>query len=143
MDDTHLTPQLRAIHRELMRATQAWALRQRGRYARAGWLTNTRDGRHTSAVVLMPGEFDILDHPLSRLVVVRQVDDLQEVFPYLHQGVSTAGVYPESRRAELRDLIAARGVTNVLPLGQCERIVPGAPHDGMIVLSELVDWKNS
>jgi hypothetical protein len=116
---------------------------RRGRYARAEWLANTRDGQHTSAIVLMPGEFDILDHPLSRLVVVRQVDDLEDVFTYLHQGVSTAGVYPESRRAKLKDLIAARGVTNILPLGQCERIVPGAPHDGMIILSELVDWKNS
>jgi hypothetical protein len=116
---------------------------RRGRYAQAEWLTNTREDQHTSAVVLMPGEFDILDHPLSRLVVVRQVDDLGEALTYLHQGVSTAGVYPESRRIELRDPIAARGVTNVLPLGLCERIVPGAPHDGMIVLSELVDWKNA
>jgi len=116
---------------------------RRGRYAHAEWLTNTKDGQHTSTVVLMPGEFDILDHPLCRLVVVRRVDDLADAFTYLHQGVSTAGVYPESRRLELRDLIAARGVTNVLPLGQCERIVPGAPHDGMIVLSELVDWKNA
>ena len=43
----------------------------------------------------------------------------------------------------LRDQIAASGVSNVLPLGQCERIVPGAPHDGMMVLSELVDWKTA
>jgi hypothetical protein len=84
-----------------------------------------------------------MDHPLSRLVVVRPVEDLTEALTYLHAGVSTAGVYPESRRMALRDRIAARGVSNVLPLGQCERIVPGAPHDGMIVLSELVDWKSA
>lgn len=116
---------------------------KRGRYARAEWLTNTKDGEDTSTVVIMPDEFDILDHPMCRMVIIRRVDDLQDSFRYLHQGVSTVGVYPETRRLELRDSIAARGVSNVLPLGQCERIFPGAPQDGMIVLSELVDWKNA
>ena len=51
------------------------------------------------------------------------------------------GVYPESRRLELRDAILARGVSTVLPLGQCERLFSGAPQDGMLVLSQLVDWK--
>jgi hypothetical protein len=95
------------------------------------------------AVVLMPDEFHILDHPLCRPVVVRRVDDLGYALTYLHQGVSTIGVYPESRRIELRGLLASRGVTNVLSLGQCDRVLPGAPHDGMMVLSELVDWKNA
>lgn len=115
---------------------------RRGRYAGAAWRSNTRNGEHTSAILLTPGEFDILDHPLSRVVVVRPVEDLAGALTYLHAGVSTAGVYPESRRMALRDRIAARGVSNVLPLGGCDRIVPGAPHDGMIVLSELVDWKS-
>ena len=115
---------------------------RRGRFARAGWLANEKDGETTSTVVVMPDEFDILDHPMCRLVVIRRVDDLEDALKYLHQGVSTVGVYPESRRMALRDAIAARGVSSVLPLGQCERIFPGAPQDGMIVLSELVDWKN-
>jgi hypothetical protein len=61
----------------------------------------------------------------------------------MSQYVSTAGVYPEERRLELRDQILARGVSNVFPLGQCECVYAGMPHDGMRVLSELVDWKNS
>jgi len=116
---------------------------RRGRYARAEWLANESNGETTSSVVIMPDEFDILDHPMCRLVVIRRVDDLKDAFKYLHGGVSTVGVYPEARRIELRDAIAARGVSSVLPLGQCERIFPGAPQDGMIVLSELVDWKNA
>lgn len=116
---------------------------KRGRYSRAEWLTNTRDGDCTSTVIIMPEEFDIFDHPMCRLVVVRPVDDLRDALKYLHQGISTVGVYPESRRIELRDSIAARGVSSVLPLGQCERVLPGGPHDGMMVLSELVDWKTS
>ena len=116
---------------------------RRGKYARAEWLVNERDGQPVSSVVIMPDEFDILDHPMCRLVVVRRVDELNAALRYLHQGVSTVGVYPEARRLALRDAIAARGVSNVLPLGQCERVFPGGPHDGMLVLSELVDWKNA
>ena len=116
---------------------------KRGKYSNARWHVNEKDGEFTSGVVVMPGEFDILDHPLCRLVVVRRVDNLTDVLRYLHQGVSTVGIYPEERRLSLRDLILARGVSNVFPLGQCERMFAGMPHDGMPVLSQLVNWKNS
>lgn len=89
----------------------------------------------------MDEEFNILDHPMSRLVVVRPVQNLQDALHYLHAGVSTVGVYPEARRLDLLDAIAARGVSSILPLGGCERVFPGSPQDGMLTLSELVDWK--
>ncbi len=115
---------------------------RRGKYMNASWHLNQRDGEFLSGVVMMPGEFDILDHPMCRLVVVRRVDDLRDVLKYLHHAVSTVGVYPEKRRFELRDAILARGVSNVFPLGQAERMFAGMPHDGMFPLSDLVDWKN-
>jgi hypothetical protein len=34
-------------------------------------------------------------------------------------------------------------VSNVFPLGQCERMFGGMSHDGMLVLNDLVDWKNA
>lgn len=116
---------------------------QRGKLAQADWRTNQHAAAFTSGVVVVPGDFDILDHPMCRLVLVRRVDDLSEALPALNAGVSTVGIYPEARRLALRDRAAVRGVSNVLPLGQCERIFAGAPQDGMLVLSELVDWKNS
>ena len=79
---------------------------------------------------------------MCRLVFVQPVDSLEGTFKYLNQAVSTAGIFPEKRRLELRDRILARGVSNVLPLGQSERFYAGMPHDGMLVLSQLVDWKN-
>jgi hypothetical protein len=115
---------------------------RRGKYLRARWLINEVDDEFTSGVVIMPDEFDILDHPMCRLVVIRKVDNLRDVLKYLHHGVSTVGIYPEDRRQDLLDLIAAKGVSNILPLGHCERVFPGAPHDGMMVLNQLVDWKN-
>jgi hypothetical protein len=116
---------------------------RRGRYSNLHWSINTRNEDFLSGVLVMPGEFNLADHPMCRLIVVRPVKDLTEVLKYLHSGVSTVGVYPEERRLILRDLICAKGVSNVLPLGQCERTYPGAPQDGMFVLSQLVDWKRS
>jgi Acyl-CoA reductase (LuxC) len=99
-----------------------------------------RDAR--AAVVVAPGPFDLAAHPLSRVVIVRRVAHLDEALAYLHRGVSTAGVHPEPRRLALRDAVAARGVSSVVPLGHAERAFPGMPHDGMRVLSDLVDWTN-
>jgi hypothetical protein len=116
---------------------------KRGKYSSARWYVNMREGEFTSGVMLTPDEFDIRDHPMCRLIVVRPVNDLKEVLQYLDQTVSTAGIYPEERRLALRDVILAKGVSNVFPLGQCDRIFAGMPHDGMPVLSQLVDWKNA
>ena len=84
----------------------------------------------------------LLDHPMSRTMIVRRVDRLRDVIETLHHGVASIGIYPEARRWELRDLALARGVSNVLPLGQVERTFGGRPHDGMRVLGDLVDWKH-
>jgi hypothetical protein len=107
---------------------------RRGKYMDAKWLPN---------VVVMDGKFDMLDHPMSRTMIVRRVDRLEDVIQTLHHGVASIGIYPEPRRLALRDLAMARGVSNVLPLGQVERTFGGMPHDGMRVLGDLVDWKHA
>ncbi len=115
---------------------------KRGKYMNASWHINKKDGDFSSSVIVIPDNFDMMDHPFSRTVIVRRVDDLKDTFKYLHHAVSSVGVYPEARRLELRDSILARGVTNVLPLGRIERMFGGMAHDGMMVLNDLVDWKN-
>ena len=114
---------------------------KRGRYAGASWYLNYDNEDFTSGAVVISGEFDILDHPTSRLVVVRPVARLDDALKYIHQSVSTVGVYPEERREDLKDRILARGVSSVFPLGQCEKVFAGMPHDGMMILNQLVDWK--
>ena len=93
-----------------------------------------------AAVVVTPGPFDLSSHPLSRVVIVRRVARLDDAVARLHKGVSTAGVHPEPRRLALRDALAALGVSNIVPLGHAERAFAGMPHDGMRVLSDLVEW---
>jgi hypothetical protein len=113
---------------------------RRGRYANARWYIN-KDC--SSGVVVISGEFDILNHPMCRIVVVRPVAKLEDSLRYMNRYVSTVGVYPEGRRLELKDRILAKGVSSVFSLGQCDSVYAGMPHDGMRILSELVDWKNS
>lgn len=116
---------------------------KRGELATGTWFENGRWPHVTSAVVCLLVPFDLSAHPAGRFVVVRPVPDLEVALRFLHAGVSTVGVYPEQRRMMMRDALAARGVSTVLPLGETEQAYPGMPHDGMRVLSELVDWVNS
>jgi hypothetical protein len=100
------------------------------------------DGAYRSGVVVAPHEFAIKDHPMCRLIIVRPVSNLDECMRFLHPGVATVSIFPDSRRRALRDRIASRGVSNVVPLGHGGAAAAGSSHDGMLVLSELVDWKN-
>ncbi len=121
---------------------------RRGKLINAKWMANKQnegDKKNegiSSAVIVVPGEFDLMDHTLSRMVVVRPVSSLEEVLPLLTHSVSTVGVFPESRRMDLCDRILARGVSTTYPLGMGDRMSTGMAHDGMKVYSELVDWKN-
>ena len=83
-----------------------------------------------------------MDHPMERTIIVRNVQSLDDCIPLLHHGVSTVSIYPEERRLQLRDYIAAKGVSSILPLGDSEKFMPGMPHDGILVLSQLVEWVN-
>jgi hypothetical protein len=107
------------------------------------WFENGPRPNVSSAVVYLREPFDLAVHPMCRLVVVRRLDRLEEIVPLLNSDVSTLGMYPAGALVELRDACAAAGVSNLFPLGECERMYAGMPHDGMKILSELVNWANS
>lgn len=115
---------------------------QRGAILDARVRFHEMDGAYRSGVVVAPHEFAIKDHPMCRLIVVRPVSNLNECLRFLHPGIATVGIFPDSRRLSLRDRVAACGVSNVVPLGHAGAVAVGSSHDGMLVLSELVDWKN-
>ncbi|RME50594.1 MAG: hypothetical protein D6795_09830, partial [Deltaproteobacteria bacterium] len=71
---------------------------KRGKFMTAKWFTNGEGGRPQSHVIYMPGEFNLLDHPFSRTVIVRRLDRLEDALELLHPAVSAVGVYPEARR---------------------------------------------
>jgi hypothetical protein len=113
---------------------------RRGVLVRGRWFVNGAWPAPTSAVVLAPHPVDVSEHPGGRCVIVRRVDDLSESISCVDRRVSAIGIHPPDRWSALRDELAGRGVTTVTLLGQTERRWPGMPHDGMQVLSELVNW---
>ena len=118
-------------------------LLKRGALSRGWWFENGQAPDIRSAVVYTREPFDLSLHPMSRFVVVRRVDRLEDALPWIAAAVATAGVFPLRALREMRDLLAAAGVSGVFPLGESERAWPGMPHDGMRILSELVSWTSS
>ena len=113
---------------------------RRGELAQARWFENFSGGVVSSAVAYTSQEVDLAGHPMCRLVIVRRVSDLEDALRYVNDAVAAVGVHPEARRLELRDRLAARGVSNVCPLGHCDRAYAGIPHDGVRPLHDLVNW---
>ena len=118
-------------------------LLQRKEFIQGTWFFNGSSRCPSSCVVYLPHSVDLTLHPQSRFIIVQRVSNESELLEHLNESVSTIGIYPESVRMDLRDSIAAYGVSNILPLGQCERVYTGMPHDGMRILSELCNWENS
>jgi hypothetical protein len=116
---------------------------RRGSLLAAKWFENGDWPDTRSTVIYAPTSFDVELHPRSRCIIVRRLNDLREALPFVHPGVSSVGVYPEERRVLLRDELAAAGVSTIFPLGKSETVYPGIPHDGMRLLSELVNWTNA
>ncbi len=116
---------------------------RRGLLASARWHCNGTWPQVSSAVAVLRGDFDLRRHPGGRLVLVRRVDDLRHAVAAFTGDVSHVGVAPVSARDVLRDALAARGVDNVLPLGEAERTYAGRPQDGVQILDRLVRWVNA
>jgi hypothetical protein len=118
------------------------AVLRRGVLAGGRWTINGQWPSPTSAVVVSDLPFDPSRHPGHRLVLVRPIAELTDALVHLSPEVAYVGIAPESIRLQIADAAAARGVDNVLPLGEAERTFAGRPHDGMRILSRLVRWVN-
>jgi hypothetical protein len=70
------------------------------------------------------------------------VPSLAEAMQYVTLATQTVGVYPPSRRAELRDALACAGVQRVVDLGSAGAVERGLPHDGFYPLQRFMRWVN-
>lgn len=81
-------------------------------------------------------------HPDGRVVNVVPVASLEEAVHSANVATQTVGVYPASRKAALRDALAAAGAQRVVTLGQAIAFETGLPHDGFYPLQRFVRWVN-
>jgi hypothetical protein len=85
----------------------------------------------------------------NRVVNLVPVNDLLDVIKWCDDTTQTVGLYPESRRAELRDAFALAGVQRLVPLAggdpmtvyaNSHHMPPGSPHDGIEPMRRSVRW---
>lgn len=81
-------------------------------------------------------------HPDGRVVNVVRVDRLEDAIAQANVATQTVGIYPESRRKALRNVLAAQGVQRVTAIGSAGMIESGLPHDGFLPLQRFIRWVN-
>ncbi|NQE47265.1 long-chain-fatty-acyl-CoA reductase [Herbaspirillum rubrisubalbicans] len=81
-------------------------------------------------------------HPNVKTVNVVQVSSLADALRYVTVATQTVGVWPPSRKRELRDGLASAGVQRIVSLGEAN--APGSfggmPHDATIPLHRFMKW---
>ncbi|WP_372524556.1 acyl-CoA reductase [Piscinibacter sp.] len=81
-------------------------------------------------------------HPDGRVVNVVPVKSLTEAVHQANVATQTVGVYPPSRKTELRDALASAGAQRVVELGKAIAFEVGISHDGFHPLQRFVRWVN-
>jgi hypothetical protein len=81
-------------------------------------------------------------HPNFKTVNVVRVASLADAMEHVTVATQTVGIYPPSRKAALRDALAAAGAQRIVTLGGV--IGPGSygglPHDGSFPLHRFMKW---
>jgi Acyl-CoA reductase (LuxC) len=99
-------------------------------------------GDYTGPGVVIRSDDPVDFHPEGRVVNAVPVNDLKDAIQFVNLATQTVGVYPPSRKAELRDALACAGVQRVTDLGNAGAIERGLPHDGFYPLMRFMRWVN-
>ena len=81
-------------------------------------------------------------HPDRKTVNVIQVPSLHEAIAHVTVATQTVGIYPASRKADLRDALASAGAQRIVTLG---RVIStdtfgGQPHDAIFPIHRMMKW---
>lgn len=79
-------------------------------------------------------------HPSNKTNNVVLVASLDDAVRYVNVATQTIGIYPDHRKTDLRDRLAAAGAQRLCRLGTANAHVAGSPHDAMFPLQRLVHW---
>jgi hypothetical protein len=96
-------------------------------------------GNYRGGGLIVRSEDPVTFFPDCRTVNVVPVDSLADAVRFANVATQTVGVYPASRKVELRDRLADHGAQRVAVLGTSE-VSAGMPHDGTYELNRLVRW---
>ncbi len=96
-------------------------------------------GDYSGSGLIVRSEEPVTFFPDARTVNVVPVASLNDAVRFANVATQTVGVYPATRKAELRDRLADRGAQRVTVLGELDGAA-GLPHDGTYELNRLVRW---
>jgi hypothetical protein len=99
-------------------------------------------GDYEGSGVVIRSEEPVEFHPDGRVVNVVAVPKLADAIKYVNLATQTVGVYPPSRKAELRNALACAGVQRVVDIGYAIAVERGLPHDGFYPLHRFMRWVN-
>jgi hypothetical protein len=99
-------------------------------------------GSYDGAGVVIRSDEPVDFYPDGRVVNVVPVGHLKDAVVHVNVATQTVGVYPPSRKSELRDLLASAGAQRVVALGAAGGMENGLAHDGFLPLQRLVRWVN-
>ncbi len=97
-------------------------------------------GDFSGAGLVVRSEQPLDFYPDCRTVNVVPVASLSDAVRHANVATQTVGIFPASRKVELRDRLADQGVQYVGCLGDVMDMPPGLPHDGTYELNRLVRW---
>ena len=99
-------------------------------------------GRFDGKGLVIRSEAPVEFYPDRKVVNVVPVKSLRDAVKFANVATQTVGIYPASRKQELRDALASAGVQRVVTLGKALGPGPGLPHDGFYPLHRFVRWVN-
>lgn len=99
-------------------------------------------GDYNGAGVVIRSDEPVDFHPDGRVVNVVAVSNLKDALEHVNLATQTVGVYPLSRKAELRNALANAGVQRIVDIGNAGAVERGLPHDGFYPLMRFMRWVN-
>ena len=99
-------------------------------------------GKYDGSGVVIRSEEPVDFYPDGRVVNVVPVANLADAVRHANVATQTVGIHPATRKAQLRDALAAMGTQRIVELGQAGMVETGIPHDGFFPLMRFVRWVN-
>jgi Acyl-CoA reductase (LuxC) len=97
-------------------------------------------GRYDGSGMVIRSDEPVEFYPTGRVVNVVPVKRLDDAVRQVSVATQTVGIYPDSRRPELRDALCAAGAQRITALGRAGELTSGLPHDGFFPMARFVRW---
>jgi hypothetical protein len=97
------------------------------------------DRNEGAVVVSLTGELPDF-FPMHKVVVVIPFDDPLQLVDRIHPSTQTVGIYPETLKQPLRDLLVARGVCRFISIGHTVDYSIGGPFNSYEIMRRACRW---